>query len=284
MSITITISLHKIVVIAFIAALVLLNLLNTFTPYANDYEYGSTIPYPPPYKLFTRISIYNVVENETVLFKVFGLISGFTLSQQQEASKYSVVSVSGEGPELLVLSTSILLFIYYVIGSKLYGKSRKYYVLVLMLLIIIVLLYLYTLLYSIQYSIAKIVELKEPISCTIAYNQRVCLLDVVKNKSITFIYVNGSARILFIEDDVVVKEVNVGMDKEFRYATVFGDEHEYRIVLLSSPRENYTLSYRRIYFVKTSALQPQLLLYIISLIMAMIIIIPLYLIHVLKSV
>ncbi len=207
--------------------------------------YGDTIIYPPPYKFATRISIYNVTSNKTIIYTAYGLITGFSTN----IDKYCVISVSSYSLEWFTFFSSILAMIYYLLlGRRLYKLNhiRRYLVLTILLTIVVLSIYLYIFVLEKPVSNAYVIELHKPLSCTIAYNQKICLLDVVKNKSIIHISVKGSVELYLMQGDEIIEHSVI--DNSIVYGKVLSSG-EYKLILVSGVKQNITLIYRKVYIV-----------------------------------
>lgn len=252
-----------------ITSLVIVNFLVFEKIYVGDYVYGDLLIYPPPYKFVTRTSIYNVSSDKTITYTYYGFPFGFSIT----IDKYCAISISSYGFDWYVLLSSILIITYYLImNKKLYIiDKKKYFIITILLSIIISLLYTYVFIIKIPVSKAYVIEYEKPISCTTAYNQIVCLVDVIKNKSVVHLVITGQADLYIMMGNELIDHVRV--NDEITYNKLFYNG-EYRLVLVTSMDKNYSITYRRIYVVNLR--DPLLSVYLILASLIILVLIPMF--------
>jgi hypothetical protein len=269
LAVVLRITIYHIVYILLLALLIVVNYYGLQPVHAGDSMLGSSIVYPPPYKLVTRITIYDIPGNTTRTIYSYGVLAGVS----SYVNRYDAVSVDASGPEIFVLLTSLVLIVYYHIYSRrsyYSGEYLRYYIELAVIVLTIALSLLYMVISYTPQDIAYILELDKPLKCTIAYSQRFCLLDVVENRSIVYLATREPVTLYIYRGGRVVDFVEVNSTNPFlAYVNESGST---RYIIVAKPGVELGMHYTRVYI--KNVRDPYTPLYIVYGVIASMIMLP----------
>ncbi|MEM4533139.1 MAG: hypothetical protein QXU89_05730 [Desulfurococcaceae archaeon] len=235
----------KILFITLIVLILFLNIYSMREICVGDFTRDTLIYYPPPFKIYNVIYVYDLVKDSVERIELIGLILGFN----RNIDVNEVVSIKSSGIDIYVLIISISIITTYM---KIVKSSKSWILFItnnVFVFTIVILLYLYSYLFNTPLIYGSFVELSRTIDCKrISSLLNTCLIDSFNTDTLIFLKTNTSVIIEFMRDNTVVDRVLV-KSNEYYFKNIRTND-EYKLIV-SAIDQRLNITYRRVSFINT---------------------------------